>query len=103
MFRRFLAAALACAVFGTVSLTSFAESGESSVQSEESEPKIEYIYSEITEKRISSRNLYEEILARQIVFYSNIANGAVIEHSVELDLPETVTKTRFITGCFASG
>lgn len=91
MFRRFLAAALACAVFGTVSLTSFAESGESSVQSEESAPKIEYIYSEITEKRISSRNLYEEILAKQIVFYSNISNGAVIEHSVELDLPETVT------------
>ena len=91
MFKKFLTAVLACAVFGTVSLTSFAESGESSVQSEESEPKIEYIYSEITEKRISSRNLYEEILARQIVFYSNIANGAVIEHSVELDLPETVT------------
>ena len=91
MFKKILAAALACAVFGTVSLTSFADTGEKPAQSDESAQKIEYIYSEIVEKRIPSRNLYEEILAKQIVFYSNIANGAVIEHSVELDLPETVT------------
>ena len=47
MFRKILAAALACAVFGTVSLTSFAESDENPAQSAESTPKIEYIYSEI--------------------------------------------------------
>ena len=71
MFKKFLTAALACAVFGTVSLTSFAESGEKTVQSEESAPKIEYIHSEITEKRVNS-SIYEEIIANQIVFYSNI-------------------------------
>ncbi len=93
MFRRFLAAALACAVFGTVSLTSFAESGENPVQSEESAPKIEYIYSEIVENKIPSYSLYEEIIAKQIVFYSNVSNGAIINSPVELDLPDTVTVT----------
>ena len=89
MFRRFLAAALACAVFGTVSLTSFAESGESSAESQQ---KIEYIHSEIAEKRVNS-SIYEEIIANQIVFYSNISNGAVIDYPVTLDLPDTVTVT----------
>ena len=93
MFKKILAAALACAVFGTVSLTSFAESGENPAQSAESTPKIEYIYSEIVENKIQSHSIYEEIIAKQIVFYSNVSNGAVIEHSVELDLPETVTVT----------
>ena len=90
MFRKILAAALACAVFGTVSLTSFAESGENPAQSAESTPKIEYIYSEIAEKRVDS-SLFEEILAKQIVFYSNVSNGAVIDYPVTLDLPENVT------------
>lgn len=93
MFKKILAAALACAVFGTVSLTSFADSGEKPAQSEESSQKIEYIYSEIVENKIQSHSIYEEIIAKQIVFYSNVSNGAVIEHSVELDLPETVTVT----------
>ena len=87
MFKKFLTAALACAVFGTVSLTAFAESGEIS---SESQQKIEYIYSEIVEKRVAS-SIFEEVLANQVVFYSNIANGAVIDYSVTLDLPETVT------------
>ena len=90
MFKKFLAAALACAVFGTVSLTSFAELGENPAQSAESTPKIEYIYSEIAEKRVDS-SLFEEILAKQIVFYSNVSNGAVIDYPVTLDLPENVT------------
>lgn len=93
MFKKFLAAALACAVFGTVSLTSFADSGEKPAQSEESAPKIEYIYSEIVENKIPSYSLYEEIIAKQIVFYSNVSNGAIINQPVELDLPDTVTVT----------
>ncbi len=93
MFKKILATALAFAVFGTVSLTAFAESGENSAQSVESAPKIEYIYSEIVENKIPSHSLYEEILAKQIVFYSNVSNGAVIDYPVELDLPDTVTVT----------
>ncbi len=88
MFRKILAAVLACAVFGTVSLTSRAESGSTS---EESAQETEYIYSDIDEKQVYGNALYEEILAKQIVFYSNIPNGAVIDYSVTLDLPETIS------------
>lgn len=89
MFKKFLTAAFACAVFGTVSLSAFADTDESSAESQQ---KIEYIHSEIAEKRVNS-SLYEEIIANQIVFYSNISNGAVIDYPVNLDLPETVTVT----------
>ncbi len=89
MFKKFLTAALCCAVFGTVSLTAFAESGETA---SESQQKIEYIYTEIAQNRVNS-TLFEEIIAKQIVFYSNISNGAVIDYPVTLDLPETVSVT----------
>ena len=88
MFRRILAAVLACAVFGTVSLTSRAESESTA---EESTQETEYIYSDIAEKQVYGNALYEEILAKQIVFYSNIPNGAVIDYAVTLDLPETIS------------
>ena len=94
MFKRFLAASFACAVLGTVSLTAYAASAErSSVQTGENESEIEYIYSEIVEKNINTYNLYEEILANQIIFYSNISNGNITESPVTLDLPETVDVT----------
>lgn len=88
MFRRILAAVLACAVSGTVSLTACADS-ESTAEAGGQE--IEYIYSDIAEKQVNGNALYEEILAKQIVFYSNISNGAVIGYSVDLDLPDTIT------------
>ncbi len=88
MFRRILAAVLACAVFGTVSLTSLAESGSTTGESAQ---ETEYIYSDIDEKQVYGSALYEEILAKQIVFYSNIPNGAVIDYAVILDLPETIS------------
>ncbi len=88
MFRRILAAVLACAVFGTVSPTSRAESESTA---EESAQETEYIYSDIAEKQVYGNALYEEILAKQIVFYSNIPNGAVIDYAVTLDLPETIS------------
>ena len=94
MFKRFLAASLACAVWGTVSLTAYAASAErSSVQTGDNESEIEYIYSEIVEKSINTYNLYEEILANQIIFYSNVSNGNITESTVTLDLPETVDVT----------
>lgn len=94
MFKRFLAASFACAVLGTVSLTAYAASAErSSVQTGENESEIEYIYSEIVEKNINTYNLYEEILANQIIFYSNVSNGNITESPVTLDLPETVDVT----------
>lgn len=88
MFRRILAAVLACAVFGTVSPLSRAESVSTA---EESAQETEYIYSDISEKQVYGNALYEEILAKQIVFYSNIPNGAVIDYAVVLDLPETIS------------
>lgn len=89
MLRKFLAAALACAVFGTASLAAYADAPKtSSANSAESETQ--FIYSEISEKSLSGYSLYEEILANQIVFYSNVANGDIADHSVTLDLPETV-------------
>lgn len=92
MLKKILAAALACAVFGTTALVASAESSENPpAQSEENEPKIEYIYSEITERNIPSYGLYEEIIANQVVFYSNVQNGAVVEYPVTLDLPENVS------------
>lgn len=92
MLKKILAAALACAVFGTTALVASAESSENPpAQSEENEPIIDYIYSEITERNIPSYGLYEEIIANQVVFYSNVQNGAVVEYPVTLDLPENVS------------
>lgn len=91
MFKRFLAASLACAVLGTVSLTAYASSAEhSTAKTEKKESETEFIYSEIVEKKIASFDLYEEILANQIIFYSNVSNGNIIDAPVELDLPDTV-------------
>lgn len=94
MFRNLLAAALACAVFGTVSLTAWAETSESSpAVSGESDTRIEYIYSDIAEKSIPAYGMYEEVLANQVVFYSNVSNGDIVDHAVTLDFPETVSVT----------
>lgn len=93
MLRRLLASAIACAVFGAVSLSAIAAPSESSQpessQSAESSPEIKYIFSEISEKMMSYE-IYEEIIANQIVFYSNVANGSLTNKPVTLDFPETV-------------
>lgn len=88
MLRRFLASAIACAVFGAASLTAFAAAGNSS-QSGQNSSAIKYIHSDISEKMMTY-GIYEEIFANQIVFYSNIANGAMSKNPVKLDLPKTV-------------
>lgn len=92
MLRNILAAALSCAVFGMVSLNACAETVQSSSEvSEESETKIEYIYSDIAEKSISAYGMYEEVLANQVAFYSNVSNGDIVEHAVTLEFPNTVS------------
>ena len=92
MLKKILAAALACAVLGTTPLVASAESyDDSSAQSDDNEPEINYIHSDIEERQIPSYGLYEEIIANQVVFYSNVQNGAIIEYPVNLDLPETVS------------
>lgn len=94
MLRNILAAALSCAVFGMVSLNACAETIQGSSEiSEESEMKIEYIYSDIAEKSISAYGMYEEVLANQVVFYSNVSNGDIVDHAVTLELPKTVSVT----------
>ncbi len=93
MLRRFLASAVACAVFVATSLSAFSASVNSSplesTQPVESAPEIEYIYSDISENMMAY-GIYEEIFANQIVFYSNVANGSITNKPVMLDLPKTV-------------
>lgn len=91
MLRRFLASAVACAVFGAASLTAFAAAGNTT-QSGQNSSAIKYIHSDISE-RMMSYGIYEEIFANQIVFYSNVANGAMSKNPVKLDLPKTVMVT----------
>lgn len=64
----------------------------------ESEPETEYIYSEIRETYDSYYRLYEEVFANQIVFYSNAANGAMVEIPVKIDLPANVAAELSING-----
>lgn len=92
MLKKILAAALACAVLGTTPLAASAASADnSSASSEDNNSEIEYIYSEIVERNIPSYGLYEEIIANQVVFYSNVKNGDVIEYAVQLELPENIS------------
>lgn len=81
--------------------TAFAENGEpetSQAVTEEEVTETEYIYSEIKETYDSYYRIYEEVFANQIVFYSNTANGALVEVPVKIDLPANVAAELSING-----
>lgn len=97
-FRGFICAALSGFLLTT---TSFAETGEpetAQAVTEEATPETEYIYSDIKETYDSYYRIYEEVFANQIVFYSNAANGAMVEIPVKIDLPSNVTAELSING-----
>lgn len=97
-FKGFICAALSGFLLTT---TAFAETGEpeaTQAVTEEAAPETEYIYSDIKETYDSYYRLYEEVFANQIVFYSNAANGAMVEIPVNIDLPANVTAELSING-----
>ena len=97
-FKRFICAALSGFLLTT---TAFAETGEpetAQAVTREVVPETEYIYSDIKETYDSYYRLYEEVFANQIVFYSNAANGAMVEIPVKVDLPANVTAELSING-----
>lgn len=91
MLKKILAAALACAVLGTTPISAAAAFSDDSSEQSEENSSINYIHSEIDERSIPSYGLYEEIIANQVVFYSNVKNGDIIEYAVSLDLPENIS------------
>lgn len=97
-FRGFICAAFSGFLLTT---TAFAETGEpetAQAVTQETVPETEYIYSDIKETYDSYYQIYEEVFANQIVFYSNAANGAMVEIPVKIDLPSNVTAELAING-----
>lgn len=97
-FKGFICAALSGFLLTTTAFAETTEPGTAQAVTGEADPETEYIYSDIKETYDSYYRLYEEVFANQIVFYSNTANGAIVEIPVKLDLPANVTAELSING-----
>lgn len=97
-FKGFICAALSGLLLTVPASAESTETAPAPAVTAESEPETEYIYSDIRETYDSYYRLYEEVFANQIVFYSNAANGAMVEVPVKIDLPANVTAELSING-----
>ncbi len=97
-FRGFICAALSGILLATAAFAETTEPETVQAVTEEAVAETEYIYSDIKENYDSYYRLYEEVFANQIVFYSNAANGAMVEIPVKIDLPANVAVELSING-----
>ncbi len=85
MIKKLISIIFACIAAASVSLGAYAAAADQ---------KLNYIHTEIQQSYIADYMLFEQILYGQIVFYTNIANGAITSDGVVIELPANV-ETRF--------
>lgn len=85
MKKRILSAALACVMAAALSIGAHAAN---SSETQQAEPQLNYIHTDIEENYIKSYGLYEQVMYGQIVFYTNISNGDITDEAVIIELPD---------------